>query len=136
MLAPGDVERARAELAEASAILLQLEVPLETVYATVALGVALGVPVFLNPAPARADLDLSRLRGLAFLLPNSPNSRYWTDKPVTTIAEPKLLPYRHCGRHCRSRRNAGSRRRALRNGGFGRARARAARHAGRYVRRR
>ena len=87
MLAPGDVERARAELAEASAILLQLEVPLETVYATVALGVALGVPVFLNPAPARADLDLSRLRGLAFLLPNQSELALLTDKPVTTIAE-------------------------------------------------
>jgi ribokinase len=87
MLAPADVERARNDLSRADAILLQLEVPLETIYATVALGVAANVPVFLNPAPAHADLDLARLRGLAFLLPNESELALLTGLPVTTNAQ-------------------------------------------------
>lgn len=87
MLAPADVERASVDLAAADAILLQLEVPLETVYATVALGVAYGVPVFLNPAPARSGLDLTRLRGLAFLVPNQTELSLLTGMPATTVAE-------------------------------------------------
>jgi ribokinase len=87
MLTPADVEGAREDLSRANAILLQLEVPLETVYATVALGVAAGVPVFLNPAPARTDLDLARLRGLAFLLPNESELALLTGLPVTTNAQ-------------------------------------------------
>lgn len=69
-LTPADVLRARDDLARADAILLQLEVPLETVYATLELGIACGVPVVLNPAPAHAQLDLARLAGLTFLIPN------------------------------------------------------------------
>ena len=87
MLAPDDVERAREDLAQADAILLQLEVPLETVYAALALGVAHGVPVFLNPAPATPQLDPARLGGLAFLLPNGPELALLTGLPVTTTAE-------------------------------------------------
>lgn len=87
MLAPGDVLAARDDLARANALLLQLEIPLETVYATLALGLALGVPVFLNPAPARTDLDLARLRGLAFLLPNQSELALLTGMPVTTVGE-------------------------------------------------
>jgi ribokinase len=86
-LTPADVERARDGLVRAGAILLQLEIPLETVYATLALGVAHGVPVFLNPAPATPHLDLERLRGLAFLLPNQSELALLTGLPVTTIGE-------------------------------------------------
>jgi ribokinase len=52
-LTPAHVEAARATFAHADAVLVQMEIPLETVEATLRLGQRLGVPVILNPAPAR-----------------------------------------------------------------------------------
>ena len=51
-LLPGDLKDAREALKRCDLLLLQLEIPLETVYAAVELGSDLGVPVVLNPAPA------------------------------------------------------------------------------------
>lgn len=47
------VEGARALIERADAVLVQMEIPLETVEATLRLGKQLGVPVILNPAPAQ-----------------------------------------------------------------------------------
>lgn len=47
------VESARALIERADAVLVQMEIPLETVEATLRLGKQLGVPVILNPAPAQ-----------------------------------------------------------------------------------
>jgi len=52
-LSPDDVARAAAAVDGADVVLLQLEVPLETISATVAAARAAGVPVVLNAAPAR-----------------------------------------------------------------------------------
>ncbi len=49
----GQVERAHALIARADAVLVQLEIPLPAVEATLRLGQRLGVPVILNPAPAQ-----------------------------------------------------------------------------------
>ena len=84
---PADVDRAREDLAACDAILLQLEVPLETVYHAVALGVALGRPVVLNPAPATPQLDPARLRGLAFLVPNQSELATLSGLPARTPGE-------------------------------------------------
>lgn len=53
MLAPADVAGAERALEGAAVVLLQLEVPLETVAAAVAAARSCGVPVVLNAAPAR-----------------------------------------------------------------------------------
>lgn len=50
---PAQVEAARALIAAADAVLVQLEIPLDAVEATLRLGHRLGVPVILNPAPAQ-----------------------------------------------------------------------------------
>ena len=50
---PAQVEQAHALIRRADAVLVQLEIPLDTVKATVRLGAQLDVPVILNPAPAR-----------------------------------------------------------------------------------
>jgi ribokinase len=84
---PADVERARADLAACDMILLQLEVPLEVVYRSVELGVELGIPVVLNPAPATPQLDLRRLSGLAFLVPNQTELALLSGKPCASVAE-------------------------------------------------
>ncbi|MDO1529409.1 ribokinase [Fulvimonas sp. R45] len=50
---PAQVEAARAVIGRADAVLVQMEISLETVEATLRLGHRLGVPVILNPAPAQ-----------------------------------------------------------------------------------
>jgi ribokinase len=52
-VSPAQVESARATIARADAVLVQMEIPLESVEATLRLGQRLGVPVILNPAPAQ-----------------------------------------------------------------------------------
>ncbi|WP_243040539.1 ribokinase [Dyella sedimenti] len=66
---PAQVERAQAALARADAILVQMEIPLETVEATLRLGHRLGKPVILNPAPAQ-PLPLDWLKLARYLTPN------------------------------------------------------------------
>ena len=50
--------------------MLQLEVPLETVYAAIAFGKAHGVKTLLNPAPADPDLAIERIRDVTLFVPN------------------------------------------------------------------
>ncbi len=68
-VAPAQVERARALIARADAVLVQMEIPLETVEATLRLGHRFGVPVILNPAPAQ-KLPIEWLRLARYVTPN------------------------------------------------------------------
>jgi len=51
-LAPQDVQRAARAFSDADLVLLQLEIPIQTVRAAVQTAAEAGVPVLLNPAPA------------------------------------------------------------------------------------
>jgi len=86
-LAPADIARAEADLRTCAALVVQLETPLETVYAAIERGVALGLPVILNPAPAVAGLDVERLRGIAYLIPNQSELALLSGLPVATRDE-------------------------------------------------
>jgi ribokinase len=66
---PEQVEEARALIARADSVLVQMEIPLETVEATLRLGDRLGVPVILNPAPAQ-KLPLEWLKLARYITPN------------------------------------------------------------------
>ena len=66
---PAQVEGAREAIAQADAVLVQLEIPLDTVAATLRLGHRLGVPVILNPAPAQRLPD-DWLKQVSYLTPN------------------------------------------------------------------
>ncbi len=68
-----------ALLHTASMLVLQLEIPIETVYRLIETAT---VPVLLNPAPA-IPLAVSRLRGVAFLVPNRGELAVLTGMPVT-----------------------------------------------------
>lgn len=68
-LTPADVQAFAERIAEADVVLVQLEVPLETVEETVRVSKAAGTPVVLNPAPA-AELSAETLAGLTWLTPN------------------------------------------------------------------
>lgn len=68
-LRPSDVNGCRALLRSAGMVLVQLEVPLETVEHLAALAHRDGVPLMLDPAPAR-ELPSRLLKRVTWLTPN------------------------------------------------------------------
>lgn len=84
-LTPADVEAAADDIAGCGLIVMQLEIPLETVYATIDLGNRLGVPVLLNPAPADPALDLDQVAKCEWFVPNESELALLTGMPVDTI---------------------------------------------------
>lgn len=86
-LSPADVDAAAPLLKGCALILMQLEIPVETVYHTVRRAKEWGVPTLLVPAPALPDLDVSRLTDLAFLTPNETELATLTGLPVDTEAQ-------------------------------------------------
>lgn len=64
------IDSLQARIASASVVVLQGEIPVESVYRTIDLAAAAGVAVLLNPAPYR-PLDPARLAGqITWLVPN------------------------------------------------------------------
>ena len=86
-LTPADVEAASEDLKACALILLQLEVPLDTVYAALAFGKKHGVKTALNPAPAVRDLDMDKVRLASFLTPNETELAILTGMSVETEEE-------------------------------------------------
>ena len=66
---PARVEQAQESIRRADAVLVQMEIPLDTVEATVRLGARLNVPVILNPAPAQ-QLPVEWLKLARYATPN------------------------------------------------------------------
>lgn len=66
---PAQVEQAQAIISRADAVLVQMEIPLASVDATLRLGQRLGVPVILNPAPAQ-KLPEAWLKLARYVTPN------------------------------------------------------------------
>lgn len=58
-------------------VLMQLEMPLETVYKTYEIASALGVPVFLDAGPAM-NIPLDRLKGIFVISPNEAETKALT----------------------------------------------------------
>lgn len=85
LLSPADLEAAEADIARCRLIVLQLEIPLETVYAAIAMGNRLGIPVLLNPAPAQPDLELEKVKGCQYLVPNESELSLLTGMPVDSM---------------------------------------------------
>ena len=81
-LSRADVEAAGDDLAACDLILLQLEVPLDTVYAALEFGKRRGVRTVLNPAPALRTLDPAKVRLASFVAPNETELAILTGLPV------------------------------------------------------
>ena len=77
LLSVADVEAAGDAFAAADIVLLQLESPLETVEAAARAAKGRGIPVILNPAPAR-PLDDGLLRLVSVLTPNEHEAEFLT----------------------------------------------------------
>ncbi|MBV8893075.1 MAG: ribokinase [Acidobacteria bacterium] len=87
-LKPADVEGAADILMKCDCIVLQFEIPLETVYYAVAFAQRYGVRCIVNPAPAQA-VDRSSLNGLDYFVPNESEAEAITGMPVRNIQEAK-----------------------------------------------
>ncbi|KIL42449.1 hypothetical protein SD70_00625 [Gordoniibacillus kamchatkensis] len=82
---PDYIRGYKHELLSAAAVMLQLEIPLESVYEAIRL-LKGKVPVFLNPAPA-VPLDDEVLRGVDYFTPNEIECRTYTGVDVQTIED-------------------------------------------------
>jgi ribokinase len=81
-LLPADIDAAADRLKQCSMIILQLEIPLETVYAAIEFGNAHGIPVLLNPAPASTALDIDYACRCDYFVPNETELEILTGMPV------------------------------------------------------
>ncbi len=84
-LSPADVRKAKPAFAGASAVVMQLETPLETVLAAAELAAKAHVPVILNPAPAQ-PLPAKLLSRVSILTPNETEADLLTGVKVTDDA--------------------------------------------------
>lgn len=83
-LKPSDIDAAAEDLKSCDLILMQLEVPLETVYYTAAFAEKHGIETILNPAPAAPDLDAAKVAKVTFLVPNESELALLTGMPTET----------------------------------------------------
>jgi ribokinase len=98
-LLPGDL--AVEKIRNASLILMQLEIPLETVEYVAEQALAYGIPVILNPAPARVLPD-SLLRKVAVLIPNQKEAEMLTGIAVVDLISADLAAFALAERGVRS----------------------------------
>jgi ribokinase len=87
-LEPGDVDAASEMLKTASCIVLQFEIPLETVYYTVQFARKHGIRCILNPAPAQ-PIDIKAVSGLDYFVPNESEAETITRMPVRNLEDAK-----------------------------------------------
>lgn len=84
-LCADDIEAAKDDIARCKLIVLQLEVPLPTVYEAIRFGKEHGIPVLLNPAPAQPDLVLSKVKDCDYFVPNESELSLLTGMPVESL---------------------------------------------------
>jgi len=87
-LKPADVDEAADMLKTVDCIVLQFEIPVETVYYTIDFARKHGIRCILNPAPAQ-PVDLSALKDLDYFVPNESEAETITGSPVKTIEDAK-----------------------------------------------
>lgn len=93
LVTPVDVEEAEATIAAADVLLLQLELPLETVMRAAQIARANQVRVILNPAPAR-HLPPALLALVDILIPNETETALLADLPVENDAQAQIAAAR------------------------------------------
>jgi ribokinase len=87
-LKPADVDAAADTLKSADCIVLQFEIPLETVYYTIQFAHENGIRCILNPAPAQ-PIDLKAIANLDYFVPNESEAETITGLPVRNVDDAK-----------------------------------------------
>jgi ribokinase len=85
-LTAADVDSAAADLRGVDAIILQFEIPLETVYHAIRFARAHHIRCIVNPAPA-VSVELAKLLGADIFIPNEIEAEQLTGLPVRSEAE-------------------------------------------------
>ncbi|WPU92454.1 ribokinase [Mucilaginibacter sabulilitoris] len=88
-LLPKDLQEAKTEIENAGVVLMQLEIPLETVEYVTAIASSCNVPIILNPAPICALSD-KLLKNLYIITPNSVEASMLTGIKVIDQESAKL----------------------------------------------
>jgi ribokinase len=81
-LSPSDINKAAGEIESAGLVLMQLEIPIETVEYVAEIANKKGIKVILNPAPARALSD-KLLKCLYIIIPNKSEAEILSGIKVT-----------------------------------------------------
>jgi len=85
-LKPADVEASAEMLKAVDCIVLQFEIPLETVYYTVAFARRHGIRCILNPAPGQ-PVDMRALAGLDYFIPNESEAETITGVAIRSVED-------------------------------------------------
>ena len=89
-LKPADVDAAAEMLKTADCIVLQFEIPLETVYYTIEFARKNTIRCLLNPAPAPGQaVEMRALNDLDYFVPNESEAETITGVPVRNVEEAK-----------------------------------------------
>ena len=88
MLSPEDVDAAAPLLNKADTIVLQFEIPLQTVYHTVEFARANGIRCIVNPAPAQ-PIDLKEVGAADYFIPNESEAETIAGMPVHSTEDAK-----------------------------------------------
>lgn len=83
-LSPADIEAAADVLMSAAFIILQLEIPLETVYCTLRFAKRHNIRTILNPAPGQS-LDPNEIANADYLIPNETEAEALTGVTVRNL---------------------------------------------------
>lgn len=83
---PADVDDAAEMLKSVDCIVLQFEIPVETVYYTIRFARKHGIQCILNPAPA-LEIEVRALEGLDYFVPNESEAETITGMPVKTVED-------------------------------------------------
>jgi ribokinase len=87
-LNPSDIDKASTEIENSDLVLMQLEIPVETVEYVAEMATKKGIKVILNPAPARA-LSNSLLKNLYIIIPNRNEAEILSGIKVSDIDSAK-----------------------------------------------
>jgi len=88
LLKPADVDAAADLLKTVDCMVMQFEIPLETVYYSVQFARKNKIRCIVNPAPAQ-PVDLKALEGLDYFVPNESEAETITGMPVKNVDDAK-----------------------------------------------
>ncbi|MDP9161452.1 MAG: ribokinase [Acidobacteriota bacterium] len=88
LLKPADVDAAADLLKTVDCMVLQFEIPIETVYYSVSIARKNKIRCIVNPAPAQ-PVDLRSLAGLDYFVPNESEAEAITGIPVRNVEDAK-----------------------------------------------
>ena len=92
-LKPADVDAAAETLKHVDCIVLQFEIPLETVYYTIQFANKHKIRCILNPAPGQ-PIDVKAVADLDYFVPNESEAETITGMPVRNLEDAKVCAHK------------------------------------------